>query len=150
MDKAALICPDCGGGMAVSARQIPPARLLTDWLAIDRGPVFDCPSCGFLAVVWPGKSLILKSFLALFCVWFGLYLAGTAFFILSIALGLPELFGFPAFETEITASMLAGAGLAASGAFLAFYAYPVDMARQLFLRWRLRRARARGRTQPPA
>ena len=93
------------------------------------------------------NSLILKSALALFCVWFGLYLAGTAFFILSIALGLPELFGFRAFETEMSALMLVGAGLAAFGAFLAFYAYPMDVARQLFLRWRLSRARARGKTQ---
>jgi len=150
MDKAALICPDCGGGMAGSARQIPPARLLTDWLAIDRGPVFDCPSCGFLAVVWSGKSLILKSAIALFCIWFGLYLAGTAFFIFSIALGLPELFGFRPFDTEMTASLFAGAVMAMLGAFLAFYAYPVDVSRQLFLRWRLDRARARGRTQTPA
>jgi|GEM_PF-5584688 len=148
MGNDALICPRCCGGMSLSGRQIPPPRLLTDWLAIDRGAVFECRSCGFIAVLWPDKSLILKSVLSLFCVWFGLYLAGTAFFILSIALGLPELFGFPAFETEITASMLAGAGLAASGAFLAFYAYPVDVAHQLFLRWRL--GRARGRTQNPA
>lgn len=136
-------CPDCGGVLALADAQMQAPENLVDWYAVDRGAVYQCAQCGVRLVVWPPQAFVFKAAMAIFTLWFGLWLAGTGLFAASLLFGLPALFGFPWLDLSNGEKWAAlGVAVIALGcAWLSFVAYLPDVAAQIRLRWRLRAAR---------